>query len=234
MIGWGDKRLISGSWSEPALRFSSAAGVILVATVLLWQAGLLFAVGAEEIALTDSDGEERLLQVRPADTGVQTPASADRRSVGPNVGQLAPNFEVSNLEGKRVQLADYRGQPVLLNFWASWCAPCVAEMPDMQAVMERFADEGLVVFAMNAGERLEPAFFFVKGLGVSFTEIGLDPGEDVIRLYRVHGLPTSFFIDGDGVVTRVQLGQMTEEQIVAYVLETLASKEERPNATAAR
>jgi thiol-disulfide isomerase/thioredoxin len=215
--------LLKRRLADPLLRVAGAAAVLVVATLFLWLAGLLFAAGAEEIVVTHDDGQQRLLQARPADTGVHTPNPSGQRGVGPSVGLLAPNFDVSNLDGQRVQLADYRGRPVILNFWASWCGPCIAEMPDLEAVMERFAEEGLVVFALNAAERFEAAYYFIREIGVSLTAFGLDPTADVIRLYRVHGLPASFFIDRDGVITSLQLGQMTEEQIIAHVLEALES-----------
>jgi thiol-disulfide isomerase/thioredoxin len=238
MAGVSSQESLRGRVPEPALRLVGGAALLVVLTAVLWQAGFLFSAGAEEVLLRDAEGEQRLVQVRAADTSVGTPSapvpSGRQLSIGPAVGQLAPNFEASNFEGSRVQLADFRGQPILLNFWASWCTPCIAEMPDMQTLLEAFADTGLVVFAVNAGERFEPAYYFVQGLGVSFTEFGMDPGEDVSRLYRVRGMPTSVFITRDGVISRVHLGQMTIEQMKAYVLEAIASTDMDPSAHGAQ
>ena len=214
-------------WKDRGLRLAGVTAIVGVFVLVLWRADILFRDTSEDVEVTAESGETVVLQIRATDTSLETPNPLGL-DVGIQEGKLAPNFEVSNFGGERVQLADFRGRPVFLNFWASWCGPCRAEMPAIQAVLDRHKDEGLVVLAVDNGERFEPARAFVEELGLNFTEFGLDPGQDVIRRYRVLAMPTSVFIDAEGVITRVHMGQATEQQIEDFVLEAMGP------ATAAR
>lgn len=218
--GFGSSWLGRVGWRNRALRLAGVVAIVGVSALLLWRADILFRDPNEDVETTDESGRQVVLEVRAADTSVGTsnPRGLD---VGVGEGKLAPNFEVSNFDGERVQLVDFRGRPVFLNFWASWCGPCRAEMPAIQSVLGEFGDQGLVVLAVNNGERFGPARGFVDELGLDFTEFGLDPGQDVIREYRVLAMPTSVFIDADGVITRVHAGQATEQQMRGFVLKAM-------------
>ena len=78
------------------------------------------------------------------------------------VGNLAPDFQLDNLDGKPVALSDLKGKPVLLNFWATWCPPCRDEMPYIQEIYDEWSDEGLVVLAINYGESASRVKEFVQ------------------------------------------------------------------------
>jgi thiol-disulfide isomerase/thioredoxin len=130
-------------------------------------------------------------------------------AVGLREGNLAPDFEFSSFDGRRQKLSDFRGRVVILNFWATWCIPCKAELPDMNTLLEREGDERLAVLAMNYGESFTSANRFVEQLDVRLTAFGYDPGQSVARRYNVEGLPVSYFIDARGVVVRVVVGQLT-------------------------
>lgn len=216
LFGW----LKKVDWKDRALRLAGVAAIVGVATLFLWRADILFRATSEDIEVTGEGGQTVVLQIRAADTSVETPNPLGL-DVGAQKGKLAPNFEVSNFDGERVQLADFRGRPVFLNFWASWCGPCRAEMPAIQSVLDQYQDQGLVVLAVDNGERFEAAHGFIEELGLHFTEFGLDPGQDVIDRYRVVAMPTSVFIDAEGVITRVHAGQATEEQMRELVLEAM-------------
>lgn len=207
-------------WRDRTLRLAGVVAIVGVSALVLWRADILFRDASEDVEITDESGQRVILEIRAADTSVATPISAGL-DVGVAEGKLAPNFEVSNFAGERVQLAELRGRPVFLNFWASWCGPCRAEMPAIQSVLGEFRDERLVVLAVNNGERFGPARGFVEELGLDFTEFGLDPGQDVIEQYRVLSMPTSVFIDADGVITQVHAGQATERQMTEFVLEAM-------------
>ena len=133
-------------------------------------------------------------------------------------GTEAPDFTLPTLDGEMVSLASYRGQPVLLNFWATWCPPCRAEMPAMQRVYETYRDDGFVVLAVNVRESEEPVRAFIEELGLTFP-ILMDEKGDVTNTYRVYGLPTTYFLDREGRVYRVQVGAMTEEFMETTVKE---------------
>ena len=127
----------------------------------------------------------------------------------------APDFELASLSGEQVALEDFRGQYVLLNFWATWCGPCCLEMPAFQ---DRFKEYGgdLQIVAVNFDEAQHLVKNFVDELGLTF-EVLLDPGAEIQRLYQVRGYPTSYFIDPAGVVRVIHIGLMTESQLEGYL-----------------
>jgi peroxiredoxin len=133
-------------------------------------------------------------------------------------GSPAPDFEVPTLDGGELRLSDHRGRPVVLNFWATWCPPCVLELPLLIEAESRYADEGLVVIAMNAGQTPEHIDWFLDQQGIDMP-VAIDPGRDVYELYGVVGLPTTIWIDRDGNVNAVELGVLTTDLIDEYVSE---------------
>jgi peroxiredoxin len=135
----------------------------------------------------------------------------------PSLDAPAPDFELSTLSGESIQLEDYRGKIVLLNFWATWCAPCRLEMPALQSRYEEHNGK-LAVVAINNAESPEDVQAFVDELDLSF-DILLDPQAEAQRLYQVRGYPTSFLIDADGVIRTQHIGLMTEGQLDGYLKE---------------
>lgn len=136
-------------------------------------------------------------------------------------GEPAPDFTAETAAGDRVALSDYAGQPVLLNFWATWCAPCRVEMPALQAASERYADEGVVVLAVNASERRDQVEGFMDELGLTFPAV-LDPEGEIVDLYEVRVFPTTIWIDGQGVVRAEHFGALDDELIDDYLAEISA------------
>lgn len=134
-------------------------------------------------------------------------------------GTLAPNFTRPTLAGGPVTLADWRGQPVLINFWASWCVPCRQEMPDLVRLSVAHKVEGLVILAVNltAQDTLPEINAFVKEMGLTFPVVLDTTGEVTTTAYRIPGLPSSVFIDRGGRITRIQLGAMTKQQMEEFV-----------------
>ncbi len=137
--------------------------------------------------------------------------------VAPVLGSLAPDFELENLDGETVRLSDFRGQPVLINFWATWCGPCRVEMPDIQARHEKYAPD-LVILAVDFDEPKETVQFFVDELELTFP-ILLDPGGKIQQLYLVRGYPSSYFVDREGLIQVVQIGVMTGNQLDEFLAE---------------
>lgn len=126
-------------------------------------------------------------------------------SVGTRKGAIAADFSLPTLDGGAQNLRDYRGRVVVLNFWASWCGPCRAEMPDLQVAYEELRDRGLVVVGINQGEAQERAQSFVREFSLTFP-ILLDQGQDIGRQYGVRAYPTTFIIDRKGVIRDVIVG----------------------------
>lgn len=138
-----------------------------------------------------------------------TTAPVAGRNVGLSEGNVAPDFEFSSFDGKRQKLSDYRGRPVLVNFWASWCLPCRAEMPDIEAALQTYASQQFVAVGVNNGERYNVAQEFLGKIGAKFTAFAYDSSATVAKKYSVQGMPTSYFIDAQGVITLVVLGPLT-------------------------
>ncbi|RME44340.1 MAG: TlpA family protein disulfide reductase [Chloroflexi bacterium] len=139
------------------------------------------------------------------------PATSTRLRGNP-VGQPAPAFTLRDVEGTEVTLKDFRGRPVLINFWATWCAPCRSEMPIIEEAYQQHQDEGLIVLAIDVQENPELARTFAGWLGISFTILD-DGAGDVARLYRVTAFPTSFFVDRNGVIRAWQVGAMNRSTL---------------------
>ncbi len=139
-----------------------------------------------------------------------TPAPA------PVVGAPAPDFTLKDLSGAEVALSSHKGHVVLVNFWATWCNPCLIEMPAIERRYEALKDKGLVVLAVDDDEAITDVSAFVRQLGLTFTVL-LDPGAVVNDLYRVRGLPTTFVVDREGVIQQLHIGLMTEEQLDGYL-----------------
>ncbi|MGC8827799.1 MAG: peroxiredoxin family protein [Anaerolineae bacterium] len=154
----------------------------------------------------------------PTDTPVlaaapsPAPATPTKLAAAPVPGALAPDFVVSDLEGNPIQLSAYRGKRVLLNFWATWCPPCRYEMPALQEAYTAFADDDFVILGINYLETSEEVRSFLESLGLTFP-VGIDSSGDVFRGYRVVSIPTSFFINRDGVIIALYRGPLTKEAI---------------------
>ncbi len=127
-------------------------------------------------------------------------------------GEMAPNFQLQTLDGESVELDDYKGKGVFLNFWATYCPPCTKEMPYMDNQYKEFQDKGIEILAVNVGEPLLTAQKFTHRHDLSFP-ILLDGREEVYKAYGVKPIPATFLIDEHGIVVdRVTKG-LTEEEI---------------------
>lgn len=126
-------------------------------------------------------------------------------SASPVAGRPAPDFTLETVDGDSVTLSDLRGQVVVLNFWATWCPPCRAEMPALEEVYTARRDDGLVVLAVDQAEPADLVTDFRDELNLSFPLL-LDPGYVVSDEYRINLLPSTFFIDRNGVIRDVVYG----------------------------
>ena len=124
--------------------------------------------------------------------------AADDQSLTPISGQPnAPDFDLKDPQGRPQRLADYRGKPVILNFWATWCPPCREEMPSMQRAYEVLAAEGIAVIAVNVGEDADAIAQFMEEEPVDFP-LPMDTDAKVAQRYHTQGLPTTYVVDPQG------------------------------------
>ncbi len=148
------------------------------------------------------------------------PDTADSGSDAPRLGEEAPPDEAFALPpmtlqgfagGPEVKLADLRGKPSIVNFWATWCAPCVKEMPEFAAAADEFGDEVafLGVDVEDAPPNAEP---FVKRLGIDYP-LAIDPQRELYQSVGNFGMPTTLFVDADGIVRYRHTGPLDQQQL---------------------
>jgi cytochrome c biogenesis protein CcmG, thiol:disulfide interchange protein DsbE len=134
-------------------------------------------------------------------------ARADIARFVPWSGPETPSLALDDLSGRAHALADYRGSVVLLNFWATWCEPCRAEMASMRRLQERLAGKPFTVLLVNHGETRMRVGDFVKREALALAVL-LDPNQDASRAWRVRVLPSSFVLGADGRVRYTVIGEM--------------------------
>ena len=141
----------------------------------------------------------------------------------PFVGKQAPDFTLPRLDGTEVSLSQFYGQPVVINFWASWCLPCREEMPELVRAYESHKAEDLMILGLNLtySDSLPDVQAFATEFNITFPVLLDEDGTVSQKLYPVLGLPTSVFINRDGIIARVQIGKMTGPQIDQYIAEIL-------------
>ncbi|HEX9627727.1 MAG TPA: TlpA disulfide reductase family protein [Acidiferrobacterales bacterium] len=135
-------------------------------------------------------------------------ADAGARELKPYTGDPRPApLSLRELNGDTRQLADFRGRVVLVNFWATWCPPCIKEMPSMQRLHERFAERGFAVLAVNMGETEAEVRAFLTRVPVSFP-ILLDADGVALKAWKVFAFPTSYVVDADGRIRLAVFGEV--------------------------
>lgn len=143
--------------------------------------------------------------------------------IAPRLNNLAPNFVLDDTNGNTFELWDLRGSPVLINFWTTWCGPCLDEMPDIQALSEKYPD--LVVLGINGdGESYEDVSSYAEKNELTFPLL-IDADESVSGSYRINAFPTSFFIDRAGVIQKINVGSMPEQEFEDILTSTILNSD---------
>lgn len=141
------------------------------------------------------------------------------QATSPQAAKLepAPEFTLEDFDDKTYKLADYRGKLVVVNFWASWCPPCVEEMPDFAEVKQEFGEQ-FEILAINRGEDPEQAKRFAEEVGVIGSyPLLLDPGDKLFKSYKSFGMPTTVFVGKDGNILERKTGQISKEEFQAKI-----------------
>lgn len=170
-------------------------------------------------ALRNGAGDEPAAQVNGG-------AGSEAPEVKPLPGYQAADIRATDVfSGEAVSLADLKGQPVFLNFWATWCAPCKYEMPEMEEFHQEMGDRVRVMAVGADGfESREKMAAFAEAMGLTF--LVAHDGGSAARAYQVSGVPTSFFIDADGVIQVRHTGQLSLEQMKEYAEQASKTAEE--------
>jgi cytochrome c biogenesis protein CcmG, thiol:disulfide interchange protein DsbE len=153
-------------------------------------------------------------------------AVADSDSAAPS-GPAVPDAEVDDFDGQAVSLSDHVGTPLVVNFWASWCPPCIAEMPDLEAVHQAAAGE-VTFIGINTQDTAERAEALVDETGVSY-QLLRDPDGDLFQAFGVFGMPSTFYVDADGTIVDRHTGLLTRDALVDDLRDHLGVEAEVPS-----
>jgi thiol-disulfide isomerase/thioredoxin len=198
-------------------------GVMVVGIALLLWAGWH---NLRERRLAMQRAQENHVVLTPAKPGqTAQPETSDTNLETPKMlGKVAPAFTLATLDGKKVSLSDYKGRPVLVNFWGTWCAPCKIEMPWFEEFRKQYAAQGFEILGLtddvDAGN--EAIAKVVKKTGVTYP-ILLTDGKVQKSYGGLDYLPVSFYVDKNGVVVEQTAGLGSKDEIEAHIKKTIAS-----------
>lgn len=145
-------------------------------------------------------------------TKVETDKTVEAKT-GIEKGNLAPDFKLTTLDGKQMKLSDYKGKKVILNFWATWCPPCKAEIPDLEKFYTSYKDKDVIILGVDltqSEKSQNTVKEFVKSYGITYS-VPLDIEGSVSEMYKVTGIPTSYIIDTQGIIRQKVVGPMDFE-----------------------
>ena len=150
--------------------------------------------------------------------GLQNPPpQTDLLAVPASVNYAAPELTLTDLQGETHSLADYRGQVVLVNLWATWCPPCKDEMPAFQAFYEKYNNQGFTIIAINDGDPTQDVLQFVKDYRLTFP-VWLDPTYIATeQAFKTMNLPSSFVIDRTGTIRLQWVGGISRKMLDQHV-----------------
>nr|WP_232818692.1 TlpA disulfide reductase family protein [Exiguobacterium flavidum] len=178
-----------------------------------WITGIIIGLAVALIAINlykTYQADQKVKALEEANTVNLEPTEVDETEAEM---EMAPDFTLQTADGKTVQLSDYRGKKVILNFWATWCPPCKAEMPHMQKFHEENKDiEILAVNLTTLDKGSEALDKFIMDYGLTFT-IPLDADGTVGNQYEAFTIPTSYIIDTEGRISNKIVGPMDEEMM---------------------
>ncbi|WP_366180060.1 TlpA disulfide reductase family protein [Actinomyces timonensis] len=185
-------------WLSNILVLAAATSLILGG---VWLTGSWRAEGSAAPASGQGDGGVTMLS-----TGAPSGAA-------PQVGQEAPAFSATDINGAPVDLTDLRGRPVWLLFGATWCAECRTEAPDVQAISQEYGDR-LTIIAVHVQDNARTVADYVQRLGLTYTTV-VDAEDAISSAYGVYGIPAHWFIDADGSIAATRVGAMSPDQMRA-------------------
>ena len=168
-------------------------------TVLIWVAAIVVAIAAIVITST-----------LPASKTPSTPNNPGSQF------PLAANFTLPDLAGNNVSLSDFKGKPVYINFFATWCPPCRGEMPDIEKMYQKYKDRGLVVLAIDLNEDKATVQSFISQAGYTF-KVLLDQNGVTSSDYNTSSIPVSVFVDKNGGIIATRVGSLTEAEMEGYI-----------------
>ena len=169
-----------------------------------------YAVIAQQ--LLELDREERIGEL--ANSGGTNPTPSPSQFIN----NRALDFQVTDLSGETLSLAQYRGQVVLLDFWATWCGPCIAEMPNVKATYTKYKGQKFEIIGISLDNSPVPVEAYIASEGITWRQYW-DSGGRISRMYNVRAIPSTFLIDGEGVIRKVNLRGIALENAVSELVQ---------------
>lgn len=161
------------------------------------------------------------VQLTPASAAADPGENPEAKTM---TGKAAPTFTLVDLDGKKVSLADYKGHPVVLNFWATYCGPCKLEMPWFQDLQNKYKDKGLVVLGLDQDDGMAVKEVAAASKRVGVTYPILMPDETVSKSYQLSDyIPETFYVDKSGKIVDQTIGAHSKDELEADVQKTIAS-----------
>ncbi len=139
--------------------------------------------------------------------------------VAPELGGIAPSLDGVHTDGTALVVA--RGQPIIVNFWATWCGPCIAELPALQTAYDANHVTGLQIIAVNMGEATDAVTAWQQNFRLNF-DVLIDPQRRLFERYRVRGAPSTYFIDRRGIIWHITYGALTDSELRDAIAEISA------------
>jgi thiol-disulfide isomerase/thioredoxin len=199
-------------------------GVMVVGIALMLWAGW-HNLRERRLAMQQAEANHVVLVPDKGSPAASSDSSAAPQSEAPTMrGKVAPAFTLMTLDGKKVSLSDYKGRPVLVNFWATWCGPCKVEMPWFEAFHKQYAAQGFEILGLtddvDAGKDVIAKV--AQKIGVTYP-ILLTDGKVQTAYGGLDYLPMSFYIDKNGVIVEETAGLGSKDEIEAHIKKTIAS-----------
>lgn len=200
-----------------------ARRLAVLAVIFIVIAGLFWA-GVHNLRARRATLEGNHVQLVPANGPATADAAAPDAEGSELRGKAAPGFTLTNTDGKKVSLDEYKGHPVLVNFWATWCGPCKLEMPWIQEFSAKYKPQGLVVLGLDQDDSISRGDLASAAKRIGVTYPILLPDEKVSKAYGgVDYLPESFYVDKAGHVVAITAGAPSKDQMEATIQQTIAA-----------
>ncbi|HEX9026040.1 MAG TPA: TlpA disulfide reductase family protein [Clostridium sp.] len=182
----------------------------------------LFLIGVSILTINSFNSSNSNTNSSVNNTNNKNITSKDNTSTQPTqvnpsaIKTKAIDFKLKDLNGQELSLSDLKGKKVFLNFWATWCPPCKAEMPEIEKLYQETKDNDLVIVTVEIGESLDTVKPFIDSNKYSF-KVLLDPDQSVATKYNIASIPTSYFIDAEGYIISKHVGGMNIDQMKTYI-----------------
>ncbi len=167
---------------------------------------ILLVILGESLRHDDHEGDSNVEIVNPFASQAEKPKT----------GSPVPTFSLPSTSGNQIGIEQFKGKAVLVNFWATWCAPCLVEMPLLQTVSERHKDE-LIILAINSEESMDSVKPFLEKNHLTFP-ILMDEEGKVANMFGIYGYPVSFFVDKQGIIRSLHYGQLNKTLLTQNLL----------------